>query len=135
MNSFASYKDQCYNPGSPSPNPISSPLNYLPATYSDFSFSPPKQTASTSEGARKNLKRKFDFDGSPESPSKKQKMVTKEEMVELLKANNVQMETALMNKIDVKLDEKMNEGFQLLKDSLTKLENKVDEKRWKKKGE
>ena len=100
MYSFSSYKDQCYNLGSPSPSPSCSPLNYLPAVSDEFKFSPVKGSPKTPI-EQNNLKRKLDFDTESVSPSKKRRMLTKEEMEILLKNNNMHMEKAL-DKIEKK---------------------------------
>ena len=79
--SFISYKNQVYNPGSPNPNPRTSPLRALPKDPKSPSpylstpnpDNPLRITFSAKRKREKELK-------SPESPKKKQKMATKEEI-------------------------------------------------------
>ena len=125
MYSFANYKDQCYNIGSPSPSPNNSPLKYLPTTSEEFDFSPVKEPYNAPEKNKSTQKRKYSCDSDCDSPQKRQRMLTKEEMQELLQNNNAQMQEAL-NKIDKKLDEKMDQGFNVLKNSLCQLETKME---------
>ena len=79
--SFLSYKEQVYNPGSPNPNPKSSPLKALPKEPNSPFFSTPDP-----ENPLKltlSCKRKRPDPNLSKSPSKKLKMATKEEMKEM----------------------------------------------------
>ena len=79
--SFLAYKDQVYNPGSPNPNPKSSPLRSLPKEPNSPFISTPDP-----ENPLKltlSCKRKRPEPNLSESPSKKLKMATKEEIKEM----------------------------------------------------
>ena len=82
--SFLAYKNQVYNPGSPNPNPKTSPLKILPKEHkspSPYSSTPDpdnplKLTFSSKRKRAQEAK-------SPEIQNKKQKMATKEEIKEM----------------------------------------------------
>ena len=80
--SFQAYKNQVYNPGSPNPNPRTSPLRSLPKEQNSPYLSTPDP-----ENPLKitfSCKRKRPVESpSPGSPKKKPKMATKEEMEEM----------------------------------------------------
>ena len=82
--SFLAYKNQVYNPGSPNPNPKTSPLKILPKEHKSPS---PYQSTPDPDNPLKltfSSKRKRAQEAkSPEIQNKKQKMATKEEIKEM----------------------------------------------------
>ena len=118
MYSFSNYKDQCYNFGSPNPSPSCPPLRNL-STVSDFDFSPIE--GSIEHNTAQKSKRKRDFENFPQSPTKKQKMMTKEEMSDLLQENNKYVQGLLD-----KMDGKMEAGFSTLSTFLLSLKETMD---------
>ena len=122
MNSLESYKNQCYNIGSPSPDPIKVPLASLSKSVaSEFSFPAPNTSPKTSKPRTKiNCKlptptsRKrgsSSLDPSPTiSASKKSKMMSPEELRERFdlqrKENHEILEkmTSRMDSLFTKLD-------------------------------
>ena len=122
MYSLENYKNQCYNPGSPNPTPNRPPLNSLPKSIDtdSFDFSPAEPSLVSplklKIGTRdRRCKRKLvsyseDESGPTSSSPKKAKM---EDLKEILQQNNQQMQ-AFMDKIDKKLDAKMDQGLHRL---------------------
>ena len=117
MNTFESYKDQCYNIGSPSPNPKKSPLKkFSKNVESEFNFDSPKTRtprpkalkASVSKSAGSKLpitlstskKRSLDSSNKVTSSPKKLKMDELRDM--FLKQNKDQQ--AFMEKLSSRMD-------------------------------
>ena len=96
MFTLKSYQDQVYNIGSPSPNPSILPLQDLPkATENEFTF-PPVKNKNNSDKSKipkatpvRNRKRKLDS-VEEESPLKKAKMISKEELDKALAKERVE---------------------------------------------
>ena len=143
MYSLQSYKDQCYNIGSPSPTPPKPPLTKLPKKLElQFDFSPTKPkivdepTDSKSKPAVTRIprKRKCEIQKTPKS-TKKPKIMDREEMLEHLKAqrqeyqDNLATATATAVKAamaELKIDSRMN-GFAKKLDDITEMNSKSND--------
>ena len=96
MFTLKSYQDQVYNIGSPSPNPCILPLQDLPkASEKEFSFPPLKDTTDSESKIPKLTKpvrkRKRKVESVDEdSPLKKVKMISKEELDTALQKERVE---------------------------------------------
>ena len=134
MYSLATYKEQCYNPGASNPTPARAPLNSFPKVTEDFDFTPTKVSPIKLKISDRNVtyrdrkcKRKLE-NSAPEilaSPLKKAKMCTKEELSDMFDRNNRQMQD-FMDKIDKKLDSKIEQGFASLTSSISTLQESMN---------
>ena len=132
MYSLASYKEQCYNLGSPNITAVKSPLKNLPkaGVSEKFEFSPLKTSPIKTKIESRDRKCKRKLIPSAEtneiatinSPTKKPKM---EDIKEMLEKSNKQM-MEFMKSIDKKLDEKMDQGFASLSTSISTLQQNMN---------
>ena len=105
--SLAKYKLQVYNPGSPFPSPTVGPLQ----SFVKNPDNPLKITFSS--------KRKCDFDSPPKSPSKKSRMLTKEDIRAMLKESREETILELKNENKVDIEDMKKQA----KDDLVTLQN------------
>jgi hypothetical protein len=134
MYSLATYKEQCYNPGNPNPAPARPPLNSFPKSSEteDFDFTTPVKVSPIKlKISDRNVtyrdrkcKRKLDnpAPSTSASPLKKAKMLTKDDLREMFEQNNKD----LMDKIDKKLDSKIEQGFASLTSSISTLQESMN---------
>ena len=154
MYSLKNYTEQCYNIGSPSPNPTRSPLKELPTSQidSEYSFSPENLTRVRKD----SLKRKIgdqdsDIESDSESVPKRVKMNKKDkaEFMSLIseqiakqikiqyEANNSTLVNTINGALETKLatlenqikgisDETKSE-LSIIKEDISKLKDKVTE--------
>ena len=147
MNSLQSYKDQCYNIGSPSPTPSKPPLTRLPKKLeSEFDFSPlkspPKTTKIRTKTDRSKIptvssskKRKPETQGPPNKSPKKSKMCSKEEMLEMFAHQQENNDCKMVDTIKVAVEAAITglninsrmDGFSTKLDTLTEHNTKSND--------
>ena len=116
MNSLESYKEQCYNIGSPTPSPSKAPLTSLSKTIaSEFTFTVPTSSPKSSQTRSKvpvpaaskttrSRKRSLSSqDSSPTSSPKKSKMMSKEDLKEMFNQQR-QENKEIMDKMNTRMD-------------------------------
>ena len=146
MFSFNNYKEQCYNPGSPSPSPTRPPLQTLPKlnhsdSLSDFQFPSNSEQESSSKIKIKTrqAKRKVkdQLEHSPTTPPTKKPKTMKEEELRAFLTNitnkmdqfkaQLDTHTEQASKTEQKL-ETLTDSFQTFKDTLENTNKKMEEK-------
>ena len=138
MNSLEAYKDQCYNIGSPTPNPRKTPLSNLPRSLdSDFEFASVKSPSSSKKrlgtcekskiplvaSTRKRKSMSQDCTKS-DSPVKKPRMMSSDEVSSFFEASMSKYMTGLSSKLDKVVED--NQAANLsMKNHVTGLEDQI----------
>ena len=127
--SLKHYKDQVYNPGSPNPNPKSSPLRSLPkqTNFDSLSINPENPLKLVFSASKR--KKSSSSESSP-SPKKKTKMMDPEEMKQLTENITAAVSQSVSKAILQTLRDNQDETKQDMLDLNVKIDNltKIQEK-------
>ena len=127
--SLKHYKDQVYNPGSPNPNPKSSPLRSLPkqTNFDSLSINPENPLKLVFSASKR--KKSSSSESSP-SPKKKSKMMDPEEMKQLTENITAAVSQSVSKAILQTLRDNQDETKQDMLDLNVKIDNltKIQEK-------